>query len=71
MVDDYILNKVLDKIKEAAGIEMFDNTKILMDTDKNYQIILVLKSCCVCDMVIKNVNQFYPQLYLSHTLHEE
>ena len=32
MVDDYILNKVLDKIK-AAGIEKFDNTKILMDTD--------------------------------------
>ena len=33
MVDDYILDKVLDKIKMILGIEKFDNTKILIKTD--------------------------------------
>ena len=33
MVDDYVLNKVLDKIKEVIGIEQFDNIKILIDTN--------------------------------------
>ena len=28
-----MLNKVLDKIKEIIGIEPFDDTKILIDTD--------------------------------------
>ena len=33
MVDDYIIDKVLDKIKEIIRIEKFDDTKILIDTD--------------------------------------
>ena len=33
MVDDYMLDKVLDKIKMILGIEKFDNTKILIKTD--------------------------------------
>ena len=33
MVDGYMLNKVLDGIKEVIGIEKFVNTKILIDTD--------------------------------------
>ena len=33
MVDDYILDKVLDKIKEIIGIEDFGDTKILVDRD--------------------------------------
>ena len=32
MVDDYMLNKVLDQIKEIIGLEKFDGTKILIDT---------------------------------------
>ena len=28
MVDDFILNKMLDDIKEIIGIENFDDTKI-------------------------------------------
>ena len=30
MVDDYMLNKVLEKIKEIISIEKFDDTKILI-----------------------------------------
>ena len=33
MVDDYVLDKLLGKIKEIIDIEKFDNTKILVDTD--------------------------------------
>ena len=32
MVDDYMLGKVLGKIKEIIGIEKFDDTKIFIDT---------------------------------------
>ena len=33
MGDDYMLDKVLDKIKEIIGIEKVDDTKILINTD--------------------------------------
>ena len=29
MIDDFVLDKVLDKIKEIIGIEKFEDTKIL------------------------------------------
>ena len=32
MVNDYMLDKVLDKIKETIDISKFDATKILTDT---------------------------------------
>ena len=41
MVDDYMLDKVSDKIKKMIGIEKFDATKILIDTDNRLQIILL------------------------------
>ena len=33
IVNDYMLDKVLDKTKETIGFRKFDNTKILIDTD--------------------------------------
>ena len=33
MVNDYMLYKVLDKIKETIDTVKFDNTKILINTD--------------------------------------
>ena len=38
MVDDYILDKALDKVKEIIGIEKFDDTKVLMI---NCQMVLL------------------------------
>ena len=32
MIDDYYLDKVFNKIKVIIGIEIFDNTKILINT---------------------------------------
>ena len=31
MVDDYLVDKILDKIKEIVGIEKFDNTNIFIN----------------------------------------
>ena len=32
MVDDYMLNEVLEKIKEITGIDKFNDSKILINT---------------------------------------
>ena len=32
MVDDYMLNEVLEKIKEIIGIDKFNDSKILINT---------------------------------------
>ena len=45
IVDDYIPGKVLGKIKEIIGIEKFDDTKFLIDTDD--------KCCDINDMHCK------------------
>ena len=41
MIDDYVLDKVLNKIKEIIGNERFDDTKILIGKLINYQMILL------------------------------
>ena len=33
MVGDYMLDKILEKIKEIMDVEKFNNTKILIDRD--------------------------------------
>ena len=69
MVDDYMADNVLDKIKEIIGIEKFDDTKVLMNTgnklsdDITLKIIVVLMTC-----VIKDSNKFYRQLFLGHAI---
>ena len=35
MIDDYMVDKVLDKINEIIGIEKIDDTKILINTEDN------------------------------------
>ena len=44
MVHDYMLAKVLDMIKKIIGIEKFDNTKILIDTDDKLPGDITLKN---------------------------
>ena len=33
MVDDYLVDKILDKIKEIVGTEKFDNTNIFINVE--------------------------------------
>ena len=46
VVNDYMLHKVLHKIKETIGIKKFDDTKILIDTDYKFPDYITLKKCC-------------------------
>ena len=61
MTEDYMLDKVLDKIKMIIGIEKFGDTKILIDTDDKLDNkvpltnVMVLISC-----VIKDDGKFHP-----------
>ena len=54
MADDYILHKVLDKIKRK-DIEKLDDTKILIDTDDKLlsdftlEDVLILMTCIIKD----------------------
>ena len=41
MVDDYLLDKGLDKIKEILGFEKLDDTKIFINTDDKLRIRLL------------------------------
>ena len=69
MVNDYMPDKVLHKIKETIGIVNFDDTKILIDTDDklpdytNLKNVLILIICVITDDV-----RFYPQKYLEEPL---
>ena len=68
MVADYILNKVLDKIKEIIDIEQFDNTNILKDTDDTMSYYITLKKVDLfITSVTKGDNKFYSQLILEYT----
>ena len=46
IVDDYMLNKALAKVKEIIGIEKFDDTKTLIDTDDNFSDNITFKNIC-------------------------
>ena len=47
MVDDYIPNKVLHKIKEIIDIENFDHIEILIDTDDQLPDDITLKNVVI------------------------
>ena len=69
MVDDYLLDRVLDKIKKIIGIENFDDTKILIDTnDKLPNNITIKNVVALMTCVIKDDGKFYPQIFLEKCL---
>ena len=43
MVDDYIVDKALDNIKEIISIEKIDDAKILIETDDKLPADITLK----------------------------
>ena len=65
VVVNYMLDKLIDKIKEIIGIDQFDNTKILIDTDDKlpdgitFKNVVILMTC-----VIEEDSQFYPKIFL-------
>ena len=71
MVDDFMLNKVLEKIKKIS-IEKFDDIENLIDTndklpnDITFKKVMILMTC-----VIKDDDNFYPQVFLDCALYDE
>ena len=64
MVDGNILDKVLDKNKSIIGIEKFDDTKILIDTDSKLPDDITIKNFVILiTWIIKDDGNFYPQLF--------
>ena len=67
MVDDYVLDKVLDKIKGIAGIEKFNDTKILIDTYNKLPDDIILKNVVILMTCVINDDKD-PQLFLEEAL---
>ena len=68
MVDDYTLDKVLDKIKRK-GIEKLYDTKVLIDADDKLPDDITLKNTGILmTCVVKNGYKFYSQLFLKKDL---
>ena len=61
MVDDYMLDNVLAKITEIIGIEKFDDTMTLIDTEYKLLHEITLKNVvivmtCVTKMMIVDIS---------------
>ena len=58
MVGDYMLDKVLDKIKMIIGIKKFDDTKILIEADDKLLDDVTLKNVVIIiTRAIKNAEK--------------
>ena len=67
-VDDYTLDKVLDKIKRI-GIEKLEDTKILIDTDNKLSDDITLKNVVILMTCVSD--KCFPQLFLEEALYDE
>ena len=47
MIYDYMLDKVLEKIKETIGIVKFDNIKVVINTDDKLPDYITLKNVMI------------------------
>ena len=68
VVDDYMLDKLLDKIKEIIGIKNFDDTKILIETDDKLPDEITLKNVVI---LITCVIKDFDKLFLGEALFNE
>ena len=72
MVDDYMVDKVLDKVKEIIGIEKIDDTKILIITDDQLSHNIILNRFAILlTCFMRDGNKFYPHQFLDHALYDE
>ena len=65
MVDNYVLYKVLDKLKETIGIEKLGNTEILIVIDDRLPEDIIFKNFVILiTCILHGYGKFYPQLFL-------
>ena len=65
MVKDYMLDKVLDNIRERIGIIKLEDTRILVDTDDKILHVILLTSA------ITDYGKFYPQIFLEEEFYDK
>ena len=71
MVDDYTLDKVLDKIKRIRT-EALEGVQILINVNDKFPDDITLKNDVILmTFVIKDDHKFYPQLFLKEALYDE
>ena len=69
MVDDCMLVKVLESIKKVMGIEKFDDTEILFNTNDKLSDDFTLKNIVILmTCIIKDYGKFYLQLFLEEAM---
>ena len=68
MIDDYVLDKVLYRIKVIINIVKFDCNKILTDTGNISVDNITLKIVILMTSVIKDGVKFYPQLLFEESI---
>ena len=71
MVYDYMLDKVLDTIKEIIGVVKFHDTKILTDTDDELPDYITLNVVILITCLIKDDNKLYPQIFLEEAFYNK
>ena len=69
MVNDHMLDKVLDKIKETVGIVKFHFDVNIDDKLPDYIALKSVVILIICD--IKDDAKFYPQIFLEEALYNE
>ena len=71
LIDGYVLDKVLLKIKEIVGTEKFHDTIILIDTDDKPPHDVTLKNVVILiTYVIKDGKKLYQQLFLAEEFYD-
>ena len=71
-VSDYMLDKVLDNIKEAMGIVKLVDTNILFDMDDKLPDYITLKNVVILiTCIIKDDGTFYPQIFWEEALYDK
>ena len=72
MVNDYMLDKIVEKTKETIAIVKFDDTEILNDADDTLPDYITLKNVATLIICItKDDKKLYPQIFLEDTLYNE
>ena len=62
MLDDFMLDKDLNKIKMIINIEKFDDAKILIGTDDKLSGNVTIKNVILIISAINGDDKFYPQI---------
>ena len=68
MMDDYMLDKVSDKIKEIIGIKKFDDSKILIDKNDKSLYDITLKNVAI--LITCDNDKFYLQLFSEESFYD-